>query len=256
MVKKDLCTSNGNGNETNKLLLAADQTYLSLARTMVTGTFPGPVTCETGNMLEKSLASWPRLGHPGPERLKSAKRSFLLFLLFHGFCQDGRAVAAAPDCLARLEPQPQRPVSRRHPLPRLLSPSLHPRGDAGHVPVAARHARGACRGLLARPPLLGVGGAVPRDPGLPASRRLVPPVPLAGLLRPPVRGPLVEGGRGRPLEEAGGAAGQGEAAGGVPAGRGEDCRGDGAALDLPAAIPVGPALYYNISIQLYYNISK
>ena len=161
-----MCTSNGNGNETNKLLLAADQTYLSLARTMVTGTFPGPVTCETGNMLEKSLASWPQLGHPGPERLKSAKRSFLLFLLFHGFCQDGRAVAAAPDCRARLEPQPQRPVSRRHPLPRLLSPSLHPRGDAGHVPVAARRARGACRGLLARPPLLGVGGL---SRGTPAS---------------------------------------------------------------------------------------
>ena len=50
------------------LLLAADQTYLSLARTMVTGTFPGPVTRETGNMLEKSLASWRRLAHPGPER--------------------------------------------------------------------------------------------------------------------------------------------------------------------------------------------
>ena len=38
------------------LLLAADQTYLSLARMMVTGTFPGPVTREFGNMLEKSLA--------------------------------------------------------------------------------------------------------------------------------------------------------------------------------------------------------
>ena len=65
-----------------------------------------------------------------------------------------------------------------------------------HAMLVAR-AEASSRGLLSWVS----GGAVPRDPGLPASRRLVPPVPLAGLLRPPVREPLVEGGLWRRLVE-------------------------------------------------------
>ena len=41
-------------------LLSADQGYVSLAKTMITGEFPGPVTRETGNMVEKMISSYSR----------------------------------------------------------------------------------------------------------------------------------------------------------------------------------------------------
>ena len=37
-------------------LVNADQTYLSIARTMITGSFPGPVTKELGNMIHKMVS--------------------------------------------------------------------------------------------------------------------------------------------------------------------------------------------------------
>ena len=37
-------------------LVHADQTYLSIAKTMITGTFPGPVTKELGNMVHKMVS--------------------------------------------------------------------------------------------------------------------------------------------------------------------------------------------------------
>ena len=43
-------------------LLAADQTYISLAKSLITGAFPGPVTRELGNLVEVVLADWRRLG--------------------------------------------------------------------------------------------------------------------------------------------------------------------------------------------------
>jgi len=52
-------------------LLAADQTYLSLAKNMVSGSFPGPVTKEFGNMLEKSISNWTVYGHKGSEKIVS-----------------------------------------------------------------------------------------------------------------------------------------------------------------------------------------
>ena len=42
-------------------LVNADQTYLSLAKTMITGTFPGPVTKELGNMIQKMMSTFEHL---------------------------------------------------------------------------------------------------------------------------------------------------------------------------------------------------
>ena len=68
-------TAVGHGDLTYILshLVSADQTYISLAKTMITGNFPGPVTKEMGNMLHSIIAHF--------DNLSSFSRKDILLLL-------------------------------------------------------------------------------------------------------------------------------------------------------------------------------
>ena len=50
-------------------LLAADQSYISMAKSIISGTFPGPVTREAGNLLEKMIANYSKYGHESPKEI-------------------------------------------------------------------------------------------------------------------------------------------------------------------------------------------
>ena len=52
-------------------LLTADQGYISMAKSMISGGFPGPVTRETGNMIEKMIANFARYNLDSPRRIVS-----------------------------------------------------------------------------------------------------------------------------------------------------------------------------------------
>ena len=52
-------------------LLSADQTYLSMAKSIISGEFPGPVTRELGHMVEKMIVSFQRYGLQSPRSIVS-----------------------------------------------------------------------------------------------------------------------------------------------------------------------------------------
>ena len=52
-------------------LLNADQSWSSMAKSMISGSFPGPVTRETGNMLHKMIANSARYNLDSPKRIVS-----------------------------------------------------------------------------------------------------------------------------------------------------------------------------------------